>query len=154
MPDYSGKDPMRASLRCTGFGSPTRGLVFMAGENSPLVRRTLADPALSKVFMNGWHFDEPVLRRHVFPVTNQQDIREKRYVLAPESRLSLGYNASLYCDFPPWKETEGEGEDSSGKGHSRWATKDLDALRYYCALDCIATARINVALDRELEEHE
>jgi uracil-DNA glycosylase family 4 len=153
MPAHTGKDPTRASLRCIGFGSVTRGLVFMAGEQSPLVRATLKDPALTKVFMNGEFFDKPVLKRHVFPVVNTVDIREKRYVLAPESRLSLGYQASLYCDVPPWKEEEGEGEDEAGKGHRRWDTDDVNALKKYCAWDCVITARINRAEDAELEAH-
>lgn len=84
---------------------------------------------------------------------NQEDTREKRFVLAPESRLSLAYLASLYCDFEPWKETEGEGEDESSKGHMRWESTDLDALRRYNALDTVVTQRCNIALDKELENH-
>jgi hypothetical protein len=136
-----------------GFGSVTRGLSFLAGGQSPTIRTVLRDPVVEKVFHNGAYFDIPVLRRHVFTVVNAVDTREKRFVLAPESRLSLAYLASLYTDMAPWKEQEGEGEDDSGKGHAQWETKDLNALRRYNAIDAVVTARCNLAMDKELEAH-
>lgn len=152
--DHTGKCTLRASLKTVGFGSPTRGISFLASDGSLHMRRTLTDPHIAKVWHNGIWFDGPVLRRHGYEVNNVSDTREKRYVLAPESKLSLGYLASLMTDFPPWKEVSGEGEDDSGKGHAKWESRDLDALREYNAYDCIVTARVDIALEKDLSEAE
>lgn len=108
-PDYLGKDPTRAELKTIAMGTPDLGVAYWWASDMAVQRviiRWLTDKTLLKVFHNGWFFDLRVLARKgivPFPV---RDTRDMRRAVSATSRLSLRYLASIYADFPPWKEDE------------------------------------------------
>lgn len=110
-PDYEGKDPYRAAIRTIAFGNTKHGIAFWWGSDPKVqqaIINALKDPSLTKVFHNGWMFDQPVLLRHGVRVVNAVDTRDERRAVSATSRLSLRFLTSIYSDFAPWKETEDE----------------------------------------------
>lgn len=136
---WTGKDPTRALLRTVGFGTPTVGLSYKWGTDEKVeaeIKRLLENPSIPKIFHNGDWFDLRVLGRYGMDTCNYEDTRDMRRTLSSVSALSLRHLASIYTDFPAWKDSSDE--DSKGVIF----TEDYEELKKYNALDCVATARI------------
>ncbi len=106
---YEGKDPYRAGLRTIAMGTPNLGIAYWWGSNpkvQAVIKKILEDPTITKVFHNGWMFDQPVLVRYGINCKNVRDTRDMRRAVSATSRLSLRHLASIYSDFAPWKEQE------------------------------------------------
>lgn len=148
---WTGKDPTRARLKSIAFGTETHACAIW-WENvevgSPLyeaVKWILKNPLIKKVWQNGQWFDHRVLRRYELHTYNNEDTRDFRRALSSTSRLSLGYLCSIYCDFEPWKEGEGEEDDTKGIIF----TDDEGKLLRYNALDTIVTSRVWARMQEE-----
>lgn len=110
-PDHEGKDPYRAAVRTIAFGTTDYALAYWWGSDMKIqqaIINILQDPAVVKIFHNGWMFDQPTLLRHGVRVQNARDTRDMRRAISATSRLSLRYLTSLETDFIPWKEPEDE----------------------------------------------
>lgn len=108
---YTGKDPTRATLKTIALGTDTYACAFkwpITSDCWSILNSILLDPAITKVFHNGYFFDLRVLGRYGITVQNVSDTREIRRALVATSGLSLRYLAQTYVDFPAWKETEDE----------------------------------------------
>lgn len=108
-PDYFGKDPTRAALKTICLATPEFGIAHWWGSNMAVQRlfiKWLQDKTLLKVFHNGWFFDLRVLARYGIVPAPVRDTRDMRRAVSATSRLSLRYLASIYADFPAWKEDE------------------------------------------------
>lgn len=115
---WTGKDPTRALLRTLSFGWEDRGFAVFWSDLSEhsrrVVRSLLSDPEVKKVGMNIIWFDNRVLARYGMTVAPFEDCRDLRRAISSTSRLSLGYQATLYTDAPPWKaEQDAESEDAN-----------------------------------------
>lgn len=108
---WTGKDPTRARLKSVAIGTESRALAHWWGRNKRVeaeLKRVLENPAICKVWQNGYWFDDRVLKRYGITVMNVMDTRDMRRAISSTSRLGLGYQASVLADFPPWKESEDE----------------------------------------------
>jgi hypothetical protein len=65
---WTGKDPLRAKLKTVGLGCEEWGLSYWWGAKKGVMERVLKDvledESVTKVLMNGWWFDLPVLKRY------------------------------------------------------------------------------------------
>ncbi len=108
-PAHEGKDPYRAAIRTIALGIPDLGIGYWWGSDSKIqatIIRILEDPKLTKIWHNGWMFDQPICVRHgVYPV-NCRDTRDMRRAVSATSRLSLRHLTSIHTDFTPWKEVD------------------------------------------------
>lgn len=108
-PSHEGKDPYRAAIRTIALGIPDLGIAYWWGSDTKIQRtiiRILGDPKVTKIFHNGWMFDQPILVRHGIIVRNAVDTRDERRAVSATSRLSLRQLTSIYTDFPAWKEND------------------------------------------------
>lgn len=109
---YTGKDPTRATLKTIALGTDTLAFAFkwpITNGIWDIVSGILVDPAITKVFHNGYWFDLRVLERYGIDVKNTMDTREMRRAICATSALSLRYLAQTYINgFPPWKEADDE----------------------------------------------
>jgi uracil-DNA glycosylase family 4 len=108
---HTGKDPTRASLKTIALGTDEYAVAFkwpITNGMWDIVSGILLDPAIVKIFHNGYFFDLRVLDRYGIKVVNVSDTREIRRALVATSGLSLRYLAQTYVDFPAWKEIEDE----------------------------------------------
>lgn len=149
---HTGKDPMRARLKTIAFANEHRAIATIWPPKNPLMRgaikQILAADKVTKVFHNGRYFDVPVLEGHGLPVHNIEDTRDLRRALSSTSKVSLRYLASLYLDFPPWKETDDEDAEKM------YETEDIESLLQYNGLDALVTARIWAKMWREANEQD
>lgn len=146
---WTGKDPTQAKLRTIGLGNEEWGLSHVWGDDATVeqaIKGVLADPSVLKIGHNFLWFDQRVLERYGCATHNLADTRDQRRALSSTSRLALAYVTSLYDDAPPWKQGEEE-DDSKGIVF----TDDYEALKRYNAEDCVRTARIHGAMNRESE---
>ncbi len=112
---WTGKDPTQATLKVIGLGTPNAGYAMWWASTSDrvkdAVRHILADKTILKVLQNGHWFDLRIMRRLGFVINNVMDTRDMRRALSVTSRLSLGYMASVYLDWPAWKEETEDGKE-------------------------------------------
>lgn len=113
-PDYperpwTGKDPTRAQLKTISLGCETWALAFHWDSRRDLhlpTKLLLASPTILKVTQNGPYFDKRVMKRYGLEINPIMDTRDMRRCLVSTSKLSLAYLASIYTDYPPWKQNE------------------------------------------------
>lgn len=128
---YTAKDATRAILKTFGFGNYDQGGSFFYPSMASI-------PVLLggkfTIWQNGQWFDHRVLCRYEINVGKYADIRDLARAMSSNSRLSLGYQASIYLDVPPWKDKEDDDKV--------FETKDPQELMLYNAMDAVFTYRI------------
>lgn len=106
---FTGKDPTRATLKTIAFGTHEYAVAFkwpILNGMWNIVSGILIDPAITKVFHNGYFFDLRVMKRYGIVVVNIIDTREVRRALVSTSPLALRYLGQTYVDIEAWKELE------------------------------------------------
>ncbi|UOF77407.1 DNA polymerase [Caudoviricetes sp.] len=146
-----------AHLRAVGVGVD-RGIGEACSWKWPMPYRVmfelgdaLKDPSLPKLFVNGWSYDIPILRRYGFKVKGPvHDIRDGRHALDSESRVGLAPQAAMYLPgCQPWKREAVADEDE--KGHVDDSTP-LEKLLPYNGFDCVYAAQIRSKQRREIRD--
>lgn len=142
---WTGKDPTRAKLKVVGLGNENWGLSFHWGNGNGKLMEAFQKVVLARttVWMNGAWFDHRTLRRYGVRIGRWEDIRDARKALVTTSSPALAYQASLYDDAIPWKESE----EDDDKGIV--FTEDLDELMEYNAQDNVEQMRVWAGLTRE-----
>lgn len=138
---WTGKDPTRARLKTIGFGCPVYGISFWMKDVTQaelkVLKQTMERADILFVLQNGPWFDLRVLARYGFFVRRWVDTRDLRRALSNTSRLSLGYQTSIYTDMWNWK---GDVKIKDDKGT---LTKvPPKQLMLYNGYDCACTSRV------------